>query len=374
MANSPEAIDAPTPPVRVDWRMAAVGAVVMTLVFASQNINLFGARQPFSTRLLSQTIGWGLWLALLPLVFSAAALAHSRRRIDVRTVAFQIAAGIAIPVLHGVLVAVTRWLIGTANIDNLYVFSRVVVALSFPGDFLRYCLIAIAYHALAYYGEARRRDVAHAQLAQRLAEARLESLEARLQPHFLFNALNSIAALIKKDPSAATLMVGQLSDLLRAALKGDVAREVTLAGEIRLLDQYVAIQRARFSDRLTFSIDAPPETLDAYVPQMLLQPLVENAIHHGIGPRESPGMVSLHATRADATLRLVVRDDGVGYGSAPASLKGTGLGLRSTLARLTHFYGNAFAFDIRATSPTGTVVTIDLPFHSDAPRATTPSE
>jgi sensor histidine kinase YesM len=107
---------------------------------------------------------------------------------------------------------------------------------------------------------------------------------------------------------------------------------------------------------------------------MLLQPLVENAIHHCIGPRESPGMVSVHAARANGTLRLVVRDDGVGYGAAPASLEGTGLGLRSTRARLTHFYGSGFAFDIRAASPTGTVVTIDLPFHSDAPRITTPAE
>ena len=374
MADFPEAIDSRTPPVRVDWRIAVVGALVMTLVFATQSINVFGPRQPFATRLLNHGINWGLWLALLPLVFSIASLAHTRRRIDVRTVVVQIAAAIAVPVMHGVLLAVARWMTGTTNANGFYFFSRVVVALNFPGDLLRYCLIAATYHALAYYGEVRRREVAQAQLAQRLAEARLESLEARLQPHFLFNALNAIAALIKKDPSAATLMVGQLSDLLRAALKGDVAREVTLAGEIRLLDQYVAIQRARFSDRLTFSIDAAPETLGAYVPQMLLQPIVENAIHHGIGPRESRGMVSLRATRDEMTLRLIVRDDGVGYGAAPAALKGTGLGLRSTRARLTHFYGSRFVFDIRAASPTGTIVTIDLPFHSDAPRATTPVE
>jgi two-component system, LytTR family, sensor kinase len=374
MPDSPEAIDSRTSPVRIDWRIAVAAALVMTLVFATQSINLFGPRQSFATRFVNNAINWGLWLALLPLVFSIASLPHTRRRVDVRTVVFQIAAAIAVPVIHGALLATVRWMTGTTNANGFYFFSRVVVALNFPGDLLRYCLIAATYHALAYYGEARRRDVAQAQLAQRLAEARLESLEARLQPHFLFNALNAIAALIKKDPSGATLMVGQLSDLLRAALNGDVAREVTLAGELRLLDQYVAIQRARFSDRLTFSIDAPPETLGAYVPQMLLQPIVENAIHHGIGPRESPGRVSLHATRANSTLRLVVRDDGVGYGSAPASLKGTGLGLRSTQARLTHFYGNRFVFDIRAASPTGTVVTIDLPFHSDAPRATTPAE
>jgi two-component system LytT family sensor kinase len=370
MADPSEPIAAPTPPVRVDWRLATVGALVMTLIFAAESINVFGTRQPFSTRLLSQGISWGLWLALLPVVFAVASHAHARGRADFRTIMLQIAASVAVPVLHGVLVAAVRWNVAPRTVDGFYYFTRVIIALSFSGDFLRYWLLAAMYHALAYYAEVRRREVAQAQLAQRLAEARLESLEARLQPHFLFNALNSIAALIRKDPAAATLMVGQLSDLLRAALNGDVAREVTLAGELQLLGQYVAIQRTRFSDRLTFEVDAPADTLGAYVPQMLLQPIVENAIHHGIGPREAPGSVTLRATREASRLRLVVRDDGVGFGSAPASLKGTGLGLRSTQARLTHFYGDSFAFDIRAASPSGTIVTIDVPFHSESPRAT----
>jgi hypothetical protein len=355
----------PTPaPVRVDWQVAVACAAALTLLFAAQSINVLGARQSWPRRLEAQALGWGLWLALTPLVFSIAALAHTRPLRSLRNIGFQIAAAFAVPVLHGVGVATARWFLGTANIHNFGLYANVVVALSIQGDFLRYLLIAAVYHALAYSAELRRRAVSDSQMAQRLAEARLERLEARLQPHFLFNALNAIAALIRKDPPAAAAMVGQLSDLLRAALDHETTREVSLAAELRLLDQYVAIQRARFSDRLSFFVDADPDALGGYLPQMLLQPLVENAIHHGIGPREAAGVVRLHAHRDASTLRLIVEDDGVGFGAAPASLKGNGIGLRSTRERLTHFYGDAFDFDIRAAAERGTIVTIQLPFHT----------
>lgn len=353
-------------PVRVDWRIAVACAGALTLLFAAQSINVFGARQSWPQRLEAQALGWGLWLALTPLVFGIAALAHTRPLRSLRTIAFQAAAAFAVPVLHGVGVATARWLLGTATIHNFGLYAHVVVALSIQGAFLRYLLIAAVYHALAYSAELRQRAVNESQMAQRLAEARLERLEARLQPHFLFNALNTIAALIRKDPPAAAAMVGQLSELLRAALTHETTREVSLAAELRLLDQYVAIQRARFSDRLSFFIDADPDALGGYLPQMLLQPLVENAIHHGIGPREAPGVVRLRAQRDASTLRLIVEDDGVGFGSAPPSLGGSGLGLRSTRERLAHFYGDAFGFDIRGAADRGTVVTIHLPFHTGA--------
>lgn len=365
---SPSPPSAPRPAgrsrVRVDWRVAVVCAAVLTLLFAAQDIKVYGTRQPWGTRLVAQGLGWGFWLLLTPFVFAVAELAHTRPLRSVRTLAFQAGGALAIPVLHGVGVATARWLLGTATLPSFTLYVFVVVALSIQGDFLRYLLIAAIYHALAYSAEVRDRAVNEAVMAQRLAEARLERLEARLQPHFLFNALNAIAALIRKDPPAAGLMVGQLSDLLRAALSHETTREVSLSAELRLLDQYVAIQRVRFSDRLSFFVDATPDALGGYVPQMLLQPLVENAIRHGIGPREAPGVVRVRAQRDASVLRLVVEDDGVGYGSAPASLRGSGLGLRSTRERLTHFYGDAFDFDIRSGDGRGTIVTIELPFHT----------
>lgn len=365
-------IESSTAPVRINWRIAIACTLAMTLVFAAQNTGVFGVRQSFPVRFGFAGLGWGLWLALTPLVFAIAARARQRALTDWRNVVVQLAAWFVVPLLHGILVGVARLAIGAAPAVNPYVFVRIVISLNFPGDVLRYTLIAAVYHVLAYNAELRARDVSEARMAQRLAEARLEGLEARLHPHFLFNALNTIAALIRKDPASASIMVGQLSDLLRAALHGDATREVTLEGELALLDQYVAIQRARFRDRLQFSVSASPEALGAYVPQMILQPIVENAIHHGIGPREGPGTITLSASRDQSILRVVVRDDGVGFGSAPTALKGTGLGLRSTRARLEHLYGTACTFDICAAEVGGTVVTIDVPFHTDGPRSSRP--
>jgi two-component system, LytTR family, sensor kinase len=353
--------------VRIDWRIAIAGAAALALVFATGNTAVLGFRQSFATRLISQSLGWGLWLALLPIVFAVAARAHARPLRDWRNLSEQILAACAIALLHGALFATLRWTLGFTGDRPLVNVIRALTSLNFPSDLLRYALIAALYHLVAYHREARRRDVMQARLAQTLAEARLDSLQARLQPHFLFNALNAIAALIRKNPPAAAVMVGQLSELLRAALNAETGREVTLAGELRLLEQYMAIQRTRFSDRLTFSVHATPETLTAYVPQMILQPIVENAVRHGIGPREAAGTVDVEASRHGATLRLVVRDDGVGYGKAPASLHGNGVGIRATRARLVHLYGDDCAFDISPAS-TGTVVTIDIPFQTDGVR------
>jgi two-component system, LytTR family, sensor kinase len=359
-----------TPAVRIDWRIAIGVAAALAILFASQNSGaVFGIRQSFSTRLTAQALQWGIWLLLLPLIFTIAERAHRYRLIDWRNVTFQVAACLAVALLHSAILSASRWLIGMGQKTTYPQLLGAFVTLNFSSNVLRYGFIAATYHAIAYHREVRRRDVMQARMAQAVAEARLENLEARLQPHFLFNALNAVAALIRKNPPAASVLVGQLSELLRAALSTEAGREVTLADELRLLDQYMAIQRARFSDRLTFAVDVASETLAGYVPQMILQPMVENAVRHGIGPREAPGTVRVEASRLDGRLRLVVRDDGVGYGNAPPALHGNGVGLRSTRARLEHLYGGAAAFDIRATSPDGgTVVTIEIPFHTTAAR------
>jgi two-component system, LytTR family, sensor kinase len=355
--------------VRMDWRVAIGVALALSLLFAGQNVAVLGFRQTYLFKLQSQAVTWGLWLALLPVVFAVAGRAHALPVKSWRRWTFEIGASIAVTLAHSAVAAATQWAIRPPARFGFVRAVEGLMSLGLPSDFLRYWFIGAVYHALAYHHEVRRRDNTEARLARTLAEARLENLEARLQPHFLFNALNTIAALIRKDPPAAATMVGQLSELLRAALSAEAGREVPLAGELRLLDQYVAIQRTRFPDRLSFSIHAPPDTLSAYVPQMILQPIVENSVRHGIGARETAGTVGVEAARHGSMLRLTVRDDGVGYGKAPVSLRGNGIGLRSTRARLTHHYGTDFAFDIQAMQPTGTVVTIDLPFHTQDARA-----
>jgi signal transduction histidine kinase len=361
--------DGGRPNVRINWRIAVAGALALSLLFAAQNTGVLGFRQSYLDKLGSQALTWGVWLVFLPAVFAVAARAHARPARDWRRWAFEIGASLAITLLHSIAVGMLHYMLRSSDKFGLVSTVRAFTSLGLPSEFLRYWFIGAVYHALAYHHEVRRRDVTEARMARTLAEARLENLEAKLQPHFLFNALNAIAALIRKDPPAAAAMVGQLSDLLRAAL-GEAGREVTLAGELQLLNQYVAIQRTRFSDRLSFSVRAQPETLSAYVPQLILQPIVENSVRHGLGARESAGMVDVEAVRHGAMLRLTVRDDGVGFGNAPPAQRGNGIGLRSTRARLTHHYGDAFAFDIRASTPSGTVVTIDVPFHTEGTRST----
>lgn len=359
---------AEAPVVRINWRIACGAAAALSLIFATQNVAILGFRQSYLTKLASQSLNWGLWLGLLPAAFAVSRRANRWPLTDWRRWMFEVPASVAISLLHSVAIGVGHWLWDPKVHFGIVRVVHSFATLSFPSDLLRYWLIASVYHGIVSQREIHLRDVNQARLAQSLAEARLENLEARLQPHFLFNALNTIAALIRKDPPAASLMVGQLSELLRAALSGESAREVTLAGELRLLDQYVAIQRTRFSDRFSFSIDAPVDTLGVYVPQMILQPIVENAVRHGIGPREAAGCVDVRAARAGSKLRLTVSDDGVGYGNAPLSLNGHGIGLRSTRARLASLYGEEYAFDIRALTPGGTIVTIEVPFRTDGMR------
>ncbi len=210
------------------------------------------------------------------------------------------------------------------------------------------------------------RELAHrAELETRLTRAQLRSLRLQLHPHFLFNALNTVTALIETDARGAERVVSGISELLRASLSDAGEQEVPLARELELLGHYVAIQRERFRDRLTVTVDADPDARQALVPHLVLQPLVENAIRHGIAPRRSPGHVRVLARRANGQVRLEVEDDGVG---APAAVphggsEGKGIGLANTRDRLRALYGDAQRFEAGNRSEGGFRVVVELPYH-----------
>ena len=356
--------------VRINWPIAFACAAVVIVASSTQNISAFAASKQntsFPGSLLNPALAWGLWLPLLPLVFAIGRNGRVRGFRNPGTVILQLLAAIAVALLHTVLLGVTRWGLGVSVTRDVWVSVWNLGSFFFVPDLLRYWMIAAAYHLLAYQQEIRDRETREIRLASRLAAARLDALEQRLHPHFLFNTLNSIAALIRKDPPAAAVMVGNLSDLLRAAVYSEPGYEITLAAELDLLARYTNIQLARFSDRLRMSVSASAEVLPAYVPNMILQPIVENAIRHGIAPREAAGMLTLNAERKGERLRLVVRDDGVGRQRGKSSGPNNGFGINGTRARLAHLYGDDFSFAIDDCHPTGTVVTIDLPFHTDGP-------
>jgi len=227
-------------------------------------------------------------------------------------------------------------------------------------NLLIYWVIVAVSHAFDYYRKYRERELRAVELERRLAQAKLQALQMQLNPHFLFNTLHSISSLMHKDVEAADKMIMRLSDLLRAALEGAETQEVSLREELNLLQLYLAIEQIRFGSRLTVKMDVASDTLDAQVPNLILQPLVENAIRHGIEPRARPGLIELQARRQDSALALVVSDDGAGLGENGAIKEG--IGLSNTRARLRELYGPDHRCELVRGQQGGVRVEISIPF------------
>jgi two-component system LytT family sensor kinase len=209
---------------------------------------------------------------------------------------------------------------------------------------------------------ALRSELRASQLETQVVQARLGALKAQLQPHFLFNTLNAIVVLVRQQKGRqAEETLERFSDLLRAVLADMDAQEVPLARELEYLKLYLSIEQLRFSDRLRVHFDVQPELLDAAVPHMALQPVVENAIRHGVGSRSTPGRIVISARRERDSLEVMVQDDGPGFGSAGATA-GLGLGLANTRARLRQLYGEAAELRTGAAEQGGARVILILPF------------
>jgi two-component system LytT family sensor kinase len=246
-------------------------------------------------------------------------------------------------------------------------------------DVLIYFGIVGATHALHYYREAKARELAASKLQASLTEARLAALRGQLNPHFLFNTLNAITTMaLKREHENVVATLGYLSELLRVSLDERLPQEVSLADELELLDRYLEIQRIRFGDRLTVTRDIDSDALEALVPIMILQPLAENAIVHGIAPVPGPGELRLRATRENGDLLLEVSDTGPGFG-APASANGSssrmgssmhergngaagGIGLANTRARLAQLYGDGSMLDLSNSPAGGARVSVKIPY------------
>lgn len=351
-------------PPKVNWRVALSCTVLLTVLFAIQQW-ASGPNQPsFLVSLERQTVIWFTWLLLLPAVIAVARRYPVLGAPPKRWLLKQFGLSLVFSATHSILVSSIRHLLGINIVDSV-IEGALNLFISQPGrNFLTYAFIAMAYHAVAYHKAIRERDLRAVRLEVDLAEAKLATLENRLRPHFLFNTLNTIAALIRDDPAAAETMLGQLSDLLRASLRADPGAEIQLAEELHLVEQYLSIQRVRFNDRLTIGLRATDEARQALVPQLILQPVVENAVRHGIAPRESGGSVWVSAERPDGRLRMVVEDDGVGVSESPSANAGSGIGLGGLRSRLLHLYGSDHRVEVAPRLPTGTRVTIEIPYHT----------
>jgi sensor histidine kinase YesM len=230
-----------------------------------------------------------------------------------------------------------------------------------------YLLIALTSYALRYYRQYREGQLKTLQLESQLSLAQLQALKMQLHPHFLFNTLHSISALLNKDADAARKMITRLGDFLRLTLENSGSQEVTLEQEMAFLVCYLEIERIRFQNRLVTRMDIAPETLDAKLPNLILQPIVENAIRHGIAPRSTPGFIEIEAKHQNGSLRIQVRDNGPGLSTHRTSenLFRKGLGLANTKTRLERLYGAVHLLDLTNNPDGGLIVTLEIPFHTD---------
>ena len=306
-----------------------------------------------------QAIVWNAWIAI------ASGVAALARRFPLapprlRNVLVHVLAGCLLGVAHAAWWVGCMLVLRPYDLMNPTDFAVPFVSIAFsqlPTELLLYALVAFAFHAEAYYAKYLEREKAAANLEKSLAEARLHALELQIQPHFLFNTLNSVSALVRTGRhDEAVAMIGGLSDLLRYALDRAGNQRVTVAEESEMVRRYLEIQRLRFPDRLTFTIDVSEEARAAAVPVLLLQPLAENAIRHGVARSAGPGRVTVRAWRQEGALRIEMSNTGRLAGDAVR-----GIGLSNTVARLEELYGGGQRFDLRE-SPDGVTAEVTIPW------------
>lgn len=272
-----------------------------------------------------------------------------------------IQAGFAIPVLLGRILVYHY--AGQAMGLLRDVSPQLAIAELSSRSVVGYLLLVGVAHAVKYGQTVRERELAQAQLETQLAQAQLHALKMQMHPHFLFNTLHAISTLVHSNPDRAERMIASLSEMLRTALSKHDAQEVTLREELSVLEPYVDIEKTRFGERLRVTLDVSPDALEAVVPHLLLQPLVENAIRHGISPRPEGGEITIRGRVRGGSLELAVEDDGVGMPDEP---RPGGIGLGNTRTRLHRLYGDRHAFRIDSTPGRETRVSVLLPLRRGA--------
>jgi sensor histidine kinase YesM len=231
-----------------------------------------------------------------------------------------------------------------------------------------YGFIVLLCHAFSYYKRYRRRELEAARLQSLLAQTQLQSLKLELHPHLLFNTLQSISVLLPSDAEVARRMIERLGEFLRLTMDSAGNQEVNVEQEIQFLKGYLEIEQLRFQDRLTVNVSVDPNAMDVKVPNLILQPIVENAIRHGIAPGCTPGLIEIDVRRQNGKLQMQVRDNGPGLPVCPSSIKlfRGGLGLANTRARLDKLYGSAHRFELENNPSGGLTVTLEVPSRGPA--------
>ena len=358
------------PPGRVPWRgiaLAELAWLVVIGLLAAQRAGYWGMiGRPVRWEIVLLEVTVGLtWGVLLPAIVVVSLRWPFGRRAGAWAAHLVLFAGamlveaILYVIVDGTLLHAIQWSprvgLGFADRVRNAMTGHFVSSVSFFG-----VMVGVT-QALIYRRLFEDRRLRAARLETELARSQLQVLRAELHPHFLFNALHAVSALMQRDVAAAETMLARLGDLLRTSLANGDAHEVALEEEIEFLERYLDIERVRFGDRLTVTVDVAADAREACVPRLLLLPLVENALRHGIAPRRGPGAIEVRARRRGGMLRILILDDGLG--AAATSRGASGIGLENTRRRLDRLYGRAHRFRAGPAPGGGFRVSLHLPFH-----------
>jgi two-component system LytT family sensor kinase len=342
-------------------------ATTLGLFFAEKGYLL--SRDNYGTALVAKVVWWNVvdwygWALLVPAIFSVCGrLARLGRRTIL--VSGHIAAGLLFALAHGAILTTAAWIEARVlhtgwSWHNLW-RQFFLVDHTFD-DVVTYFVIVCAWMTVAYYRKFKEKELGAAHLESQLVRAELQALKTQLSPHFLFNILNGISSLNYEDPRTANRMLAKLSDLLRIALADDPEREATLGAELDFNRQYLELEQMRLGERLSFEIDAHPETLAARFPALLLQPLVENAVRHGIAPYSRNGRIWVRSGVRNGMLEVEVGDNGPGKTTPGFKSQQQGIGLKNIRERLQRMYEDRHGFTVEDRGGNGFLVRISMPY------------
>jgi sensor histidine kinase YesM len=342
------------------WTLLGFSFALRTYLTAVQaNVNV-----SWKNTLSGYLVDFYVWGMVSPLIFMLARHFELRRHI-LRNLFIHAFFSVAFSFTVLAVAAPVSWYLGYPNIARnptlLALFKDTIFSVYYIHMGLTiYWTTLVVAHASYYYRGLREGETKAAQLTTQLAQAQLQALKMQIHPHFLFNTLNSIAALLHKDVEAADVMIARLGDFLRLTLKRSDAQTITFGQELEFLRCYLDIESTRFQDRLVVEVEVEPRVLGVTVPNLILQPIVENAVRHGIARQTTPGRISIRALRNDGRLIMQVEDNGPGLKTSPVETS-EGIGLNNTRARLKQFYGDDYRLEIANSSGRGVIVTLEIP-------------
>ncbi|HYL36732.1 MAG TPA: histidine kinase [Bryobacteraceae bacterium] len=337
------------------------------LVVTSTQIAPAGQELTWLQALRRSTLSWTVWALLTPLIIKVDRWLPVSRGSLLERFALHIPLSLLFTTLKQLLVAGVIALFVKSGPELAIDSLRASLKGTFQASVLAYWVVIFVYITFDYHKHLKEQEIRTAELKRLASQSRLETLRAQLHPHFLFNALNTISAHVERNPVSSRRMLEELEELLRLSLAHSEDREVPLAQEIAFVEHYLAIQKARFQDRLAAMVKVDSDVLQALVPTFILQPLVENAVLYGMPARLEKGTVEVRAWRTNGQLHLTVQDDGPGLPQGWDPEHSVGIGISNTRERLRQLYGDRDqTFEILSEPGQGVRVELSLPFRQSA--------